>query len=391
MTIQKLLTDIDSKFKVGSANDYENLYTKLIADPFATKTGDPNIKIYTESDNKGDIKLYYNDNTPENTFNNDIDGLVELLDTKLLTNPIIPKLDYKNTDIIKNYEILRNINTSITKHKDLEKITRNDIDKTKNNIDLQYYEIIIIIILLIIIIIITGILNLNDKKPYVKKYIIPALFLLFLITYIFNSLFIQIEPFSVTPNLYGFDIFKVNAIITGTKNYNAKIETLPSVNNYYDVYYHLTDNDIKTDTKNEALNKLVTKYTIIDMLYNFNNKNTNASKKYISTSHYISEIDKNLKQEVKKSISANNVIKSSEKNSKEYYNDIYRKSLYYNDVVYLLIYITLISTLLNAIIIDFGYNRMFVGLYIFLFILGILVYSYRYLIRTRTNPSNRYF
>ena len=252
------------------------------------------------------------------------------------------------------------------------------------------------IIILIILIIVTGVLNINNKKQYVK-YILLIIIILFLITYIFNILFIQIEPFTTTPNLYGFNEFKTAAIVLNSGEYTNKLNNLPFVNNYYDVYKNLTSNEIETDDTNTELNKLVTQYAIIDMLYIFSEKSISTSEKYINnnqtqnTTDYIIDIDKNLKKEINKYKYNNTVIGRSAKTQVEYYNDLYIKSLFYKDIVYLLIYITLISILLNIILIEFQYNRIFVGLYLFLFILGIFIYSFRYLIRVRTNPTNRYF
>jgi hypothetical protein len=400
MTIQTLLTDINCNLKIGGTGDYESLNTKLTASSFNYTTSNIyRTDIYSSYDGTGSNLKLYSSNTVKNDFTHNLDGLVKLLNSILPTQSqtpfAIPKLNYNNTNIINSYSSLRDISKTIRTHKDNEKITRNDIDKTKKNIDLQYYEIIIVIIILIILIIITGVLNINNKKRYVK-YILLITIILFLITYIFNGLFIQIEPFTTTPNLYGFDTFKGEANLLNTE-YTSKLNNLPSVNNYYDVYYYLTKKAIETDSTNILLNKLVTKYAIINMLYIFSEKSISTSEKYINnnqtqnTTDYITEIDKNLKKEVKKNINANNVIKMSAKTAKEYYYDLYIKSLYYRDIVYLLIYIILISILLNVVFIEFGYNRIFVGLYTFLFILGILIYSYYYFIRVRTNPTNRYF
>jgi len=109
---------------------------------------------------------------------------------------------------------------------------------------------------------------------------------------------------------------------------------------------------------------------------------------------YINEINKNLKTEVDKYQHINALVKRSVKNTKNHYNNLYLTTLYYRDIVYLLIYLTIISILLNVIFIEFGFNysdKRVLGLYIFLFILGIVIYFYRYLIRVKTNPRNRYF
>ena len=385
MGIQELLTHIDSRFIPNGSDPYKALNNKLKTSAFTTSIND--MKVYSGYDYTGsNLQLYFkatSTSTPE-PFSHNLDGLVDLLITKLPTKSpfTIPKLNYNNTDIINSYSRLQDINNSIITNQNKEKITRNDIDKTKKNIDLQYNEIIIVIIILIILIIVTGVLNINNKKQYVK-YILLIIIILFLITYIFNILFIQIEPFTTTPNLYGFDTFKGTAIALN-REYTNKLTDLPSVNNYYDVYYCLTKKAIETDTDtaNTALNKLVTQYAIINMLHIFKNQNT---------TDYIIDIDKNLKKEINKYKYNNTVIGRSAKTQVEYYNDLYIKSLFYKDIVYLLIYITLISILLNIILIEFQYNRIFVGLYLFLFILGIFIYSFRYLIRVRTNPTNRYF
>ena len=406
MTIQTLLTAIDSRFKSGnsgnSGNLYENLYDILIPS-FAYTTSITDMKVYSGYDDTGNnLKLYFKatstSTSTKEPFSHNLDGLVKLLNTKLLTTSTItiPKLNYNNTDIINSYSSLRDISNSIITNQNKEKITRNDIDKTKKNIDLQYNEIIIVIIILIILIIVTGVLNINNKKQYVK-YILLIIIILFLITYIFNILFIQIEPFTTTPNLYGFNEFKAAVILLNIGEYTNKLTDLPFVNNYYDVYKNLTSKEIDTDDTNTDLNKLVTQYAIIDMLYIFSEKSISTSEKYINnnqtqnTTDYIIDIDKNLKKEINKYKYNNTVIGRSAKTQVEYYNDLYIKSLFYKDIVYLLIYITLISILLNIILIEFQYNRIFVGLYLFLFILGIFIYSFRYLIRVRTNPTNRYF
>ena len=406
MGIQELLTAIDPNLKIGGSENYESLNTKLTTLPFNYMTSNIySTEIYSGYDDIGSNLQLYSSNTSTsvtNDFQHNLYGLIQLLDTILpiqtqQTPPFtIPKLNYNNTDIINSYSRLQDINNSIITNQNKEKITRNDIDKTKKNIDLQYNEIIIVIIILIILIIVTGVLNINNKKQYVK-YILLIIIILFLITYIFNILFIQIEPFTTTPNLYGFNEFKTAAIVLNSGEYTNKLNNLPFVNNYYDVYKNLTSNEIETDDTNTDLNKLVTQYAIIDMLYIFSEKSISTSEKYINnnqtqnTTDYIIDIDKNLKKEINKYKYNNTVIGRSAKTQVEYYNDLYIKSLFYKDIVYLLIYITLISILLNIILIEFQYNRIFVGLYLFLFILGIFIYSFRYLIRVRTNPTNRYF
>jgi hypothetical protein len=400
MTIQSLLENIDSKFNTD--NKYILLKNRLQL-PCNYKTVDidsANINnIYSKYDNtESNLKLYLNKTAFEHTFY----GLVNLLNDDLL-DPTkitveISKLNYShNADIIKSYANLRDINKSINISQNNEKLKRNDIDKTKKVIDLQYYETLIVVILLIIFIIMTGVFNLNDKKHYIK-YIIPILIFLFLIIHTFNTFFIHIEPFITTKELFGISDFKDNDVIKKNKLYTDKINNLPNFNNYYDVYYYLTDYEIdKNPDLDLELNKLVTLYSILDMMNSFK-KNDNKKDEYIynniNNSEYIKDIDTNLKKEVKKNIYAYNVIKISAKNAEKYYNDIYMSSLYYRDIVYLLIYLTIISILLNVVFIEFGYDytdTYILGLYLFLFILGIFIYSYRYLIRVRTNPTNRYF
>ena len=275
------------------------------------------------------------------------------------------------------------MNKTINDNKNREKLIRNDITKTTNNIDLQYYESVIVFIILIIFIVITIVFNLNNKKQYVK-YLIPILILLFVIIYIFNNLYIQIEPFNSGPNLFGFEEFKKDLGSLGS--YSAKQDTIPTdVNNYYDVFKYLTDNDIYVSNVDDNLNKLITSYAILDFMYRFS---------YYKNTQYINEINKNLKTEVDKYQHINALVERSVKNTKNHYNNLYLTTLYYRDIVYLLIYLTIISILLNVVFIEFGFNysdKRVLGLYIFLFILGIVIYSYRYLIRVKTNPRNRYF
>ena len=169
--------------------------------------------------------------------------------------PTIPKLDYSdNDDIDTSYSNLSSMNKTINDNKNTEKLIRNDITKTTNNIDLQYYESVIVFIILIIFIVITIVFNLNNKKQYVK-YLIPILILLFVIIHLFNNLYIQIEPFNSGPNLFGFAEFttdldsfiaelRLTATVLATK-YDSKKSTIPpDVNNYYDVFKYLTGNDI---------------------------------------------------------------------------------------------------------------------------------------------------
>ena len=144
-----------------------------------------------------------------------------------------------------------------------------------------------------------------------------------------------------------------------------------------------------------TLNSLITTYAILDFMYRFKNiyKDQGLANKE-RNKQYIDEINKNLKTEVDKYQHINALVKRSVKNTKNHYNNLYLTTLYYRDIVYLLIYLTIISILLNVIFIEFGFNysdKRVLGLYIFLFILGIVIYSYRYLIRVKTNPRNRYF
>ena len=331
-------------------------------------------------------------------MNTVLTGLVELFEKYLVTdigaNSTIPKLDYSiNTDIDTSYSNLSSMNKTINDNKDREKLIRNDITKTTNNIDLQYYESVIVFIILIIFIVITIVFNLNNKKQYVK-YLIPILILLFVIIHLFNNLYIQIEPFNSGPNLFGFNEFKGESHITS--KYNTEKNTIPTdVNNYYDVFKYLTGKDIYVDGVDSTLNSLITTYAILDFMYKFKNiyKDQGLAKKERNT-QYINEINKNLKTEVDKYQHINALVKRSVKNTKNHYNNLYLTTLYYRDIVYLLIYLTIISILLNVVFIEFGFNysdKRVLGLYIFLFILGIVIYSYRYLIRINTNPRNRYF
>jgi hypothetical protein len=156
-------------------------------------------------------------------------------------------------------------------------------------------------------------------------------------------------------HLYGFYEFK-NTIYKNYNSYYNEInkEKLPTINNYYEVYNYKID----------VLSKLITQYAILDLMNNFKKNNTDYSisteLKNINNIEYIKEIDKKLKKEVKQNIDAYDVIKMSTKNTLNYYNDILLSSLYYKNIVYLLIYITLISILLNTVFIEFGYNKIFV-------------------------------
>lgn len=379
MPSDNLFTQIDDSFSSDLQKNIKNRIT--------TKTATNKIKSVYE--NGSNLKLEYNDDS-KSRYNHDIKGLVDLFEKYLVTdeaaNTNIPKLDYSdNDDINTSYINLSSMNKTINDNKNTEKLIRNDITKTTNNIDLQYYESVIVFIILIIFIVITIVFNLNNKKQYVK-YLIPILILLFVIIYIFNNLYIQIEPFNSGPNLFGFDEFRSERYITNNDDYNNKKSTIPTdVNNYYDVYKYLTDNDIYVDGVDNDLNKLITSYAILDFMYRFKNK---------KNKQYINEINKNLKTEVDKYQHINALVKRSVKNTKNHYNNLYLTTLYYRDIVYLLIYLTIISILLNVIFIEFGFNysdKRVLGLYIFLFILGIVIYSYRYLIRVKTNPRNRYF
>ena len=392
MTFDALFTKIDDSFSEVLKINIQNRITNQIATNKIRS-------VYDDSSGSNLLKLEY-DNDSNFRYSHDIKGLVNLFEQYLVTdgaanaNTNIPKLDYSiNTDIDTSYSNLSSINRTINDNKNTEKLIRNDITKTTNNIDLQYYESVIVFIILIIFIAITIVFNLNNKKQYVK-YLIPILILLFIIIYIFNNLYIQIEPFNSGPNLFGFSEFETDLnsfIVTlGTTasatKYNSKKSTIPTdVNNYYDVFKYLTDNDIYVPGVDPTLNTLITSYAILDFMYRF---------KYAKNTPYINEINKNLETEVDKYQHINALVKRSVKNTKNHYNNLYLTTLYYRDIVYLLIYLTIISILLNVIFIEFGFNysdKRVLGLYIFLFILGIVIYSYRYLIRVKTNPRNRYF
>ena len=379
MTINNLFRQIDSRFN----RELIGLRTKIKTN-ITTASGKNKIKSVYE--NGSNLKLEYNDDS-NFRYNHDITGLVNLFKMYLVDHqpPIttIPKLDYSiNTDIDTSYSNLSSMNKTINDNKNTEKLIRNDITKTTNNIDLQYYESVIVFIILIIFIVITIVFNLNNKKQYVK-YLIPILILLFVIIHLFNNLYIQIEPFNSGPNLFGFDKFKGQL----NSKYNTKKTKIPTnVNNYYDVFKYLTGKDIYDDpSADPVLNSLITTYAVLDFMYKFS---------YYKNTQYINEINKNLKTEVDKYQHINALVKRSVKNTKNHYNNLYLTTLYYRDIVYLLIYLTIISILLNVIFIEFGFNysdKRVLGLYIFLFILGIVIYSYRYLIRVKTNPRNRYF
>ena len=393
MTINNLFRQIDSRFNSELIGLRDKIKTNI-----TTASGENKIKSVYE--NGSNLKLEY-DNDLNFRYNHDITGLVNLFKMYLVDDqpPIttIPKLDYSiNTDIDTSYSNLSidtsysnlsSINKTINDNKNTEKLIRNDITKTTNNIDLQYYESVIVFIILIIFIAITIVFNLNNKKQYVK-YLIPILILLFVIIHLFNNLYIQIEPFNSGPNLFGFEEFKTDLSKSATLDpkYNSKKTTIPTnVNNYYDVFKFLTDKDIYDVSADLGLNTLITSYAILDFMYRF---------KYAKNTQYIKEINENLKTEVDKYQHINALVKRSVKNTKNHYNNLYLTTLYYRDIVYLLIYLTIISILLNVIFIEFGFNysdKRVLGLYIFLFILGIVIYSYRYLIRVKTNPRNRYF
>lgn len=392
MPSDDLLLQIDSRFERTDLNELKtNITTKNI------KTEEVENKIKSVYDDDGILKLQYIDD-PNTDYTHNIEGLVDLFKTYLSKYKTIPKLDYSdNDDIDTSYNNLLSMNKTINDNKNREKLIRNDITKTTNNIDLQYYESVIVFIILIIFIVITIVFNLNNKKQYVK-YLIPILILLFVIIHLFNNLYIQIEPFNSGPNLFGFEEFKNDlsrSETLGTK-YDTKKSTFPTnVNNYYDVFKYLTGEDIYEDTVNTNLNKLITSYAILDFMHRFKNiyKYQGLAKRTKNT-QYINEINKNLKTEVDKYQHINALVKRSVKNTKNHYNNLYLTTLYYRDIVYLLIYLTIISILLNVIFIEFGFNysdKRVLGLYIFLFILGIVIYSYRYLIRVKTNPRNRYF
>lgn len=382
MAIDDLFTQIDDSFSSDLKNNitYKRIQTKEVEN-----------KIKSVYENGSNLKLEYNGSN----YEHDITGLVNLFEKYLVDdqNSTIPKLDYSdNNDIDTSYSNLSSMNKTINDNKNTEKLIRNDITKTTNNIDLQYYESVIVFIILIIFIVITIVFNLNNKKQYVK-YLIPILILLFVIIHLFNNLYIQIEPFNSGPNLFGFDEFKGELV----SKYDSKKTTIPpDVNNYYDVFKYLTDNDIyDVPSADSTLNSLITTYAILDFMYRFKNiyKDQGLANKE-RNKQYIDEINKNLKTEVDKYQHINALVKRSVKNTKNHYNNLYLTTLYYRDIVYLLIYLTIISILLNVIFIEFGFNysdKRVLGLYIFLFILGIVIYSYRYLIRVKTNPRNRYF
>lgn len=385
MPIDDLFTQIDSRFNSELSGLRVTIKTNI-----TTASGKNKIRsVYDDSSGSNLLKLEYTHSSNTTLCNHDITGLVNLFEKYLVDDQpqitTIPKLDYSiNTDIDTSYSNLSSINKTINDNKNNEKLIRNDITKTTNNIDLQYYESVIVFIILIIFIAITIVFNLNNKKQYVK-YLIPILILLFVIIHLFNNLYIQIEPFNSGPNLFGFEEFRSERYITDNDDYNKKSTIPTDVNNYYDVYKYLTDNDIYVDDVDNDLNKLITSYAILDFMYRFKNK---------KNKQYINEINKNLKTEVDKYQHINALVKRSVKNTKNHYNNLYLTTLYYRDIVYLLIYLTIISILLNVIFIEFGFNysdKRVLGLYIFLFILGIVIYSYRYLIRVKTNPRNRYF
>lgn len=401
MTFDALFTKIDDSFSEVLKINIQNRITNQIATNKIRS-------VYDDSSGSNLLKLEY-DNDSNFRYSHDIKGLVNLFEQYLVTdgaaNTNIPKLDYSiNTDIDTSYSNLSSINRTINDNKNTEKLIRNDITKTTNNIDLQYYESVIVFIILIIFIAITIVFNLNNKKQYVK-YLIPILILLFVIIHLFNNLYIQIEPFNSGPNLFGFEEFttdldsfiaKLRLTASATK-YNSKKSTIPTdVNNYYDVFKYLTGKDIyDVPSADSTLNSLITSYAILDFMYKFKNiyKDQGLVKKE-RNKQYINEINKNLKTEVDKYQHINALVKRSVKNTKNHYNNLYLTTLYYRDIVYLLIYLTIISILLNVIFIEFGFNysdKRVLGLYIFLFILGIVIYSYRYLIRVKTNPRNRYF
>ncbi len=301
-----------------------------------------------------------------------------------------------NNNIHKNYENLDILNSNIVEYKDKSKILNINIDKTKNIKNFQYYETIIIVFILIIFIILTVVFNLNNKSENVK-YLLPFLILLFIIIHFIDIFYINIEKFE-TPRSPVNNLEDFKTIIKGFPIYSEYINTLNNyekhinnAKNYSTIYKILTGGKLgNNNSEHLDLNKLITSFEIINVITLY----IENKIMFAFVDSYIYKINQNLKKEVDKYKNVKESVKSASYRIQEQYNNLYMTTLSYRDIIYFLIYLTIISILINVIIIEYKLDyvdKKILALYIFLFFIGIVVYLYRYMIRVRVNPHKKYF
>ena len=417
-TIEYLLYNIDITLNVPLYNKIKHCLIKT------DKTNNKKIyssNIYCDSNiysNFDSIKFAVNDDNYQYNITTALDKITTKESSNSYTIGLIHTMyssefkDIKN--IINSYSNLDTINTKINELKDNSNINSINTNKTKKIKNFQYYEISIITTLLLICIILTIVFNLNNKQEYVK-YLLSFLIMLFIIIYIIDNLYVNIEKFDDDNEifrrtkvndktvLYGFkefkDIIKTSNLID-TISYSNYSNTINNINSTdYDNYYKIYEELIKDQadySQQENLNKLATTFEILNVLHKYSNKLIffKVKDESLEDKCYISKINKNLKKEVDKYKNVKESVKSAGYRIQEQYNNLYMTTLSYRDIIYLLIYLTIISILINVIIIEYNLDyvdKKILALYIFLFFIGIVVYLYRYMIRVRVNPHNKYF
>ena len=289
---------------------------------------------------------------------------------------------------------LKKINTELQDKQDKGKITLNNLNYISKIENVQNYKIIIVVILLLIIIIISIIFNLNSKANYVK-YLLLLLIVLFIVIYIIDHLYLDIEPFTISKELYGFNKFK-NIINTDNDyiSYRKIQDNYKNLDNYASIYTKLTNEQLGENEYHIRLNKLITSFEILNVLYKYKNELILFKMKSEISDKYMTNINKNLKKEISKYNNLNKFVKRINDKTKQTYNNIYFSTTNLTDIKYLLIYVTIISIVINVIIIEFKFNyvnKKILTLYIFLFLIGIIVYLYRNMIKVRVDAHKMYY
>lgn len=289
-------------------------------------------------------------------FNHNSKVLKELKDLNI---DLTDNINYENNQ---ESNIISRTNENIVRMKEEIKDISKKAGLKGHYAYIQELEMYIMLTLVFLVIIVALSFNFDENKREYVKYLVIGCVFLGIINYSVYNIY----------NNEGFAEYE-------NKNIPFYTDLKDKIKEYYDEY---EDANTNIQSKEEIYNEALSHYMDF-LLINL--------KPY---GYVLEDIEMRMNKEKQKTISMNNLAKNANFSEMQSYYEMNRDSKYNMDIIYLILYLTIVSLLLNSWYLemyDVDFESMVLFMYVLLIVIGIIVFMYRIHVRMRQVGIGYYF
>lgn len=292
-------------------------------------------------------------------FNNNLHVLEKLKDLNIDLNN---NIDYENNQEV---NIISRTNKNIIRMKEEIRDISKKAGLKEHYAYIQELEMYVMLTIVFLVIIVALSFNFDENKREYVKYLVIGCVLLGIINYIVY-------------NMYNYESF--TELIYENKNIPFYKDLKDKMLDYYNEY---NDGNEEASRRNEEIYNEALSHYMDFLLINL--------KPY---GNVLEDIEMRMNKEKQKTISMKNLANNSNFSEMQSYYEMDRDSKYNMDIINLILYLTIVSLLLNSWYLemyDLNFESMILFMYVLLILIGVIVFMYRIHVRMRQVGVGYYF